>query len=97
MHHPVVLSTLTAALAVLPAAQAAIYTKNSPVLQLDARSYERQIAKSNYTSVSLQSGKAFTPILSGPVHSLFQKGVPKLNNQLRSSSSTPPGAATART
>ncbi|KAF4976546.1 hypothetical protein FZEAL_6802 [Fusarium zealandicum] len=52
MHNPTsLLVTLTAALAALPAADAAIYTKNSPVLQLNARSYEKLIAKSNYTSI----------------------------------------------
>ncbi|RGP79553.1 disulfide-isomerase [Fusarium longipes] len=52
MHNPTsLLVTLTAALAALPEAQAAIYTKNSPVLQLNARSYDKLIAKSNYTSI----------------------------------------------
>ncbi|CZS74543.1 unnamed protein product [Fusarium graminearum] len=51
MHNPTsLLVTLTAALAALPEAQAAIYTKNSPVLQLNARNYDKIIAKSNYTS-----------------------------------------------
>ncbi|KAF4948926.1 hypothetical protein FGADI_9210 [Fusarium gaditjirri] len=45
------LVTLTAALAALPEAQAAIYTKNSPVLQVNARNYDKLIAKSNYTSI----------------------------------------------
>jgi protein disulfide-isomerase A6 len=30
-----------------------IYTKNSPVLQVDAKSYDALIAQSNYTSVGL--------------------------------------------
>ncbi|UZP46106.1 hypothetical protein NXS19_013918 [Fusarium pseudograminearum] len=52
MHNPTsLLVTLTAALAALPEAQAAIYTKNSPVLQLNARNYDKIIAKSNYTSI----------------------------------------------
>jgi hypothetical protein len=52
MHHPTIASALTAVLALMPAAQAAgLYTKNSPVLQVDGKSYERLIAKSNYTSV----------------------------------------------
>jgi protein disulfide-isomerase A6 len=56
MHNPTsLLVTLTAALAALPEAQAAIYTKNSPVLQVNARNYDKLIAKSNYTSVSLPS------------------------------------------
>ncbi|KAL6413147.1 PDI protein A prpA [Ilyonectria robusta] len=50
MHNPAtVLMTLTA-LAALPAAQAGLYTKNSPVLQLNAATYDRLIAQSNYTS-----------------------------------------------
>lgn len=53
MHQPATLAAaLTALLAALPAAQAGLYTKNSGVLQLDARSYANLIAKSNYTSVS---------------------------------------------
>ncbi|KAF4344085.1 disulfide-isomerase [Fusarium beomiforme] len=52
MHNPTsLLVTLTAALAALPEAQAAIYTKNSPVLQVNARNYDKLIAKSNYTSI----------------------------------------------
>ncbi|CVL04835.1 probable protein disulfide isomerase-related protein A [Fusarium proliferatum] len=45
------LVALTAAFAALPEAQAAIYTKNSPVLQVNARNYDKLIAKSNYTSI----------------------------------------------
>ncbi|PHH93050.1 hypothetical protein CDD83_1752 [Cordyceps sp. RAO-2017] len=53
MHHPATFgAALTAVLAALPAAQAGgIYTKNSPVLQVDARSYGKLIAKSNHTSI----------------------------------------------
>ena len=52
MHNPTVLATLTAVLAVLPSAHG-FYTKNSPVLQVNAANYERLIAKSNYTSVCI--------------------------------------------
>ncbi|KAI0799175.1 thioredoxin-domain-containing protein [Xylaria sp. FL0064] len=38
-------------LSALPAAQAGLYTKSSPVLQVDAKNYDRLIAKSNHTSV----------------------------------------------
>ncbi|TDZ39934.1 putative protein disulfide-isomerase [Colletotrichum trifolii] len=38
-------------LSALPGVQAGIYTKSSPVLQVDARSYDRLIANSNYTSI----------------------------------------------
>ncbi|KAF7546804.1 hypothetical protein G7046_g9196 [Stylonectria norvegica] len=51
MHNPTLFATFTAVLAALPATQAAIYTKNSPVLQLNTRSYEKLIANSNYTSI----------------------------------------------
>ena len=34
----------------------AIYTKNSPVLQVTAKNYDSLIAQSNYTSVGLRSG-----------------------------------------
>ncbi|KAJ6442510.1 putative protein disulfide isomerase-related protein A [Purpureocillium lavendulum] len=52
MPHPTALvAALTAALAALPAAHAGMYTKNSPVLQVDGRSYSKLIAKSNHTSV----------------------------------------------
>ncbi|KAK7418182.1 hypothetical protein QQX98_004157 [Neonectria punicea] len=52
MHNPTsVLVTLTAALAAMPAAHAGMYAKNSPVIQLNAASYEKLIAQSNYTSI----------------------------------------------
>lgn len=54
MHHSM-LSAATAAVALLaavPAAGAGLYPKNSPVLQVDAKDYDRLIGKSNYTSVS---------------------------------------------
>ncbi|KAF5005037.1 hypothetical protein FDECE_8453 [Fusarium decemcellulare] len=52
MHNPTsLLVTLTAALAAMPTAEAGMYTKNSPVLQLNARTYEKLIAKSNHTSI----------------------------------------------
>ena len=46
--------TAIAATVLLPRLAAAdgLYTKNSPVLQLDKKSYDRLIANSNYTSVS---------------------------------------------
>ncbi|KAH7305831.1 hypothetical protein B0I35DRAFT_109122 [Stachybotrys elegans] len=52
MHQPTLLATIAAVLAALPAAQAAgLYTKSSPVLQVDGRSYDKLIAKSNHTSI----------------------------------------------
>ncbi|KAF1980652.1 thioredoxin-domain-containing protein [Aulographum hederae CBS 113979] len=35
----------------VPGVDAAIYTKNSPVLQVDGKSYDRLIARSNHTSI----------------------------------------------
>ncbi|KAK4149926.1 hypothetical protein C8A00DRAFT_18465 [Chaetomidium leptoderma] len=51
MHHPTLCAVAVALLSALPGAQAAIYTKKSPVLQVDAKDYDRLIAKSNYTSI----------------------------------------------
>ena len=51
MQHPAILAALTAALASIPSAQAGMYTKSSPVLQVNARTFDSLIAKSNYTSV----------------------------------------------
>ncbi|KAK7757049.1 hypothetical protein SLS62_001065 [Diatrype stigma] len=48
----VAIAAAVALLSALPATSAAgLYTKNSPVLQVDAKSYDKLIAKSNYTSV----------------------------------------------
>lgn len=52
MHSTASLSAVAIALlSVLPAAQAGIYTKGSPVLQVDAKNYDQLIAKSNHTTV----------------------------------------------
>ncbi|KAK3989962.1 protein disulfide-isomerase MPD1 [Cladorrhinum sp. PSN332] len=51
MHHPTLCAVAVALLSALPGAQAGLYTKKSPVLQVDAKSYDRLIAKSNYTSI----------------------------------------------
>ncbi|KJZ75463.1 hypothetical protein HIM_05159 [Hirsutella minnesotensis 3608] len=51
MPHSTVAGALTALLAALPAAQAGMYLKSSPVLQVDAKSYGKLIAKSNHTSI----------------------------------------------
>ncbi|KAI1334598.1 thioredoxin-domain-containing protein [Xylariaceae sp. FL0016] len=40
-----------ALLSALPTAQAGLYAKNSPVVQVDAKNYDKLIAKSNHTSV----------------------------------------------
>ncbi|OLN86590.1 putative protein disulfide-isomerase [Colletotrichum chlorophyti] len=51
MHHPTMLATGLAVLSALPGAQAGMYPKSSAVLQVDGKSYDRLIAKSNYTSI----------------------------------------------
>lgn len=51
MHHSTLYAVVVALLSALPGAEAGIYTKKSPVLQVDAKDYDRLIAKSNYTSV----------------------------------------------
>ncbi|KUI62417.1 hypothetical protein VP1G_09562 [Cytospora mali] len=52
MHHPTLTTVATALLAALPAVNAAgLYTKSSPVIQLDAKDYDSLIAKSNQTSI----------------------------------------------
>jgi len=50
--NPAAAIAAVAFLSALPTAQASLYTKNSPVLQVDAKSYDKLIAKSNHTSVS---------------------------------------------
>ena len=52
MHHPTLCAVAVALLSALPGGQASLYPKSSAVLQVDGKSYERLIAKSNYTSVS---------------------------------------------
>ncbi|KAJ4297359.1 hypothetical protein N0V88_004277 [Collariella sp. IMI 366227] len=51
MHHSTLCAVAVALLSALPGAEAGIYTKKSPVLQVDAKDYDRLIAKSNYTSI----------------------------------------------
>jgi protein disulfide-isomerase A6 len=46
-------SSILVALGLAGAAQAGLYLKTSPVLQVDGKSYEKLIAKSNYTSVGI--------------------------------------------
>ena len=43
---------IVAFLETLPVNADGLYTKNSPVLQVDAKNYDRLIAQSNHTSVS---------------------------------------------
>ncbi|TGJ82059.1 hypothetical protein E0Z10_g6701 [Xylaria hypoxylon] len=49
--NPTVAVAAVALLTALPTVQAGMYTKSSPVVQVDAKNYDRLIAKSNYTSV----------------------------------------------
>lgn len=51
MHHQTLCAVAVALLSALPGAQAGLYSKKSPVLQVDAKSYDRLIGKSNHTSI----------------------------------------------
>ena len=52
VHTSTIAVTVAALLAALPVhVQAGLYSKSSPVLQIDGKSYDRLIAQSNYTSV----------------------------------------------
>jgi protein disulfide-isomerase A6 len=50
MVHTAAITVVAALLAALPVS-AGLYSKSSPVVQVDAKSYDRLIAQSNYTSV----------------------------------------------
>lgn len=51
MHHTSLCALAVGLLSALPGAQAGLYTKKSPVLQVDGKDYDRLIAKSNHTSI----------------------------------------------
>ncbi|KAL2161737.1 hypothetical protein VTH06DRAFT_8299 [Thermothelomyces fergusii] len=51
MHHPTLCAVAVALLSALPGAQAGLYSKKSPVLQVEAKDYDRLINKGNYTSI----------------------------------------------
>lgn len=51
--NPTTAIAAVALLSVLPTAQAGLYLKSSPVVQVDAKNYDRIINRSNYTSVSI--------------------------------------------
>ncbi|KAK1779496.1 hypothetical protein QBC45DRAFT_135476 [Copromyces sp. CBS 386.78] len=51
MHHPTLCALAVGILSALPGAQAGLYTKKSPVLQVDGKDYDRLIAKSNQTTI----------------------------------------------
>ncbi|KAJ9132109.1 Protein disulfide-isomerase MPD1 [Pleurostoma richardsiae] len=50
-HHGTLSAAAIALLSLLPAAQAGLYPKSSPVLQVEAKNYDRLIARSNHTSI----------------------------------------------
>lgn len=52
MHQQTLANAAAVFLAALPAAQAGMYSKKSPVLQLNSKNYDSLINKSNHTSVS---------------------------------------------
>jgi hypothetical protein len=67
MVHPTALTAAAAALLLaLPCSAGGLYAKNSPVLQVDAKNYDRLIAKSNHTSVSTQPESSGASLISGP-------------------------------
>ncbi len=49
--HTISLAAAAAVLASLPAANAGLYPKSSPVLQVTAKNFDQLINKSNHTSV----------------------------------------------
>ncbi|KAJ6779287.1 hypothetical protein PWT90_07902 [Aphanocladium album] len=51
MHQHSVANALTMLLAAAPTAMAGLYSKKSPVLQVDAKSFDRLINRSNHTSI----------------------------------------------
>ncbi|PHH49666.1 putative protein disulfide-isomerase [Ceratocystis fimbriata CBS 114723] len=51
MHHPTVLAAIAALLCATPGAQAAFYPRNSPVMQVESKTYDQLITQSNYTSI----------------------------------------------
>lgn len=48
--NPTIATIALGVLAALPGVQAGLYTKSSPVIQVDAKNYDRLVAKSNYTT-----------------------------------------------
>jgi protein disulfide-isomerase A6 len=52
VHAKALTAAAAALLLALPCNASGLYSKNSPVLQVDAKNYDRLIAKSNHTSVS---------------------------------------------
>jgi protein disulfide-isomerase A6 len=63
MHQHTLCALAAALLWAIPGAQAGMYTKKSPVLQVDAKDYDRLIAKSNYTSVGSTGCRSDNPRL----------------------------------
>jgi protein disulfide-isomerase A6 len=51
MVHTTALTVAAAALLAALPVNAGLYSKSSPVVQVDAKNYDRLIAQSNYTSV----------------------------------------------
>lgn len=53
MHCPTLPAVAAVVLAAMPGVHAGLYTKSSPVLQVDYKNYDSLIANSNHTSVSI--------------------------------------------
>jgi protein disulfide-isomerase A6 len=49
--NPTIAAVALGLLSALPSVHAGLYAKNSPVVQIDAKNYDRLVAKSNYTTV----------------------------------------------
>jgi hypothetical protein len=74
MHQQTLVATGIALLATLPAAQAGMYTKNSPVLQVDGKTYDRLIAQSNHTSVGEPAPDTELPLMDSRCSSSTRRG-----------------------
>jgi hypothetical protein len=60
VHAKALTAAAAALLLALPCSAGGLYAKNSPVLQVDAKNYDRLIAKSNHTSVSTETRKQWS-------------------------------------
>lgn len=49
--NPTLAAVALGLLSALPTVHAGLYSKSSPVVQIDAKNYDRLVAKSNYTTV----------------------------------------------
>lgn len=64
VHTKVLTAAAAALLLALPVSAEGIYLKSSPVVQVDAKNYDRLIARSNHTSVDI-------PLIYGVIQLTF--------------------------